>query len=99
MLLGSGEEEGETKLLKVDYEWSSPPTDPSRPPDDPTRRNKRWATSGARLHAKSASCAVEGLRVVPSGCVGARWLSLCRWLCACTWRVPGSCRVAVQLRV
>ena len=50
--------------------------DPTRPSDDQTQRDKRWATSGARL-AKTALCAGlacgRSLRVASSGCVGARW--------------------------
>ena len=42
--------------------------------DHPTRRDKKWATSGAHLHAKIALCArawraVEALRLVSLGCV------------------------------
>ena len=63
----------------------------SRRPDDPTRRDKRWATSGARHHAKNALyVALEcgrSLRVISLGCVCAQWFEL------------GSCRVTVFTRV
>ena len=45
--------------------------------DAPTQRDKRSATSGARLHAKSALSAGLAcgrcLQVVSSGCVDVRW--------------------------
>ena len=71
------------------------PTPPYLPTTQ-TRRDKRWATSGARLHAKTALCAGltcgRSLCVVSLGWFGARWsedksrlsmVSLCGRLCAC----------------
>ena len=81
------------------------PTDPTRPLDDPTRRDRRWATSSVRLHAKTALF-VRGFRAVEA-CVwvpravsehgglriryGCQWPSLFGRLGACAQEVSGRC--------
>ena len=80
---------------------------PTRPPDGPTEGDKRWATSGASLHAKTAVCAElacgwslrvwfpRAVSVVSGYNTNVNGRRCAGGFVRLTREVPGCCRVAV----